>query len=136
MPALPAASLNPPSALEDALAGVERHMDALSAHLLAGDAPALEHSSAALRQALAVLAPHLAGPRGAAALAPAAAQRLQRLGPRLATQRQALARLAAAADRQTASLLPQSAGAGATDSRTLGGRSAAGGMARLYRSAS
>lgn len=58
LPALPSTPLHPPSALEDALACVERQMDALSAHLLAGDAPALEHSSAALRQALAVLAPH------------------------------------------------------------------------------
>lgn len=121
---------------EEAFAAVECQLDAVSAHLLSSNAPALESSSAALRQAMAVFTCCFAGLQ-AHSLAPVAAQRLRGIQQRLAAQRQALARLTATADRQSANLLPHAGQEDATYARAVGRRSTLGGSAaRIYHAAS
>ena len=115
--------------LETALANVEQQVQAVSAALLATDAPEMERCSAALRQAAAELA-EIMGRTDAASLPPALAQRLKVASASVAMQRDNLARVAALTDRQVATVLPQ---AGSGESVTYG--SGAGTVARIYKSA-
>ncbi|RDD91874.1 MULTISPECIES: hypothetical protein [unclassified Acidovorax] len=120
--------------LEDALSAVEKHLDGVSAALLAADPQALELGSAQLRNASAQLSQVMAQIQRQGALPAAMQKRLQAVGAMLAVQRESLARLAAITDRQVAGLLPP-ADAAATYGRAMGGRNA-GSVARIYRSAS
>jgi len=113
--------------LEAALANVEQQVEAVSAALLATDAPVLEQRSTALRQAAAELA-ELMGRTDVGSLPPALAKRLQAVGASVAMQRDNLARVAALTDRQAATVLPPS------DATTYGAR-AGGAAARIYKSA-
>jgi hypothetical protein len=111
--------------LESALVNVEQQVEAVSAALLATDAPVLEKCSAALRQAAAELAHEMAR-TDAASLPSALAQRLQAVNASLAMQRDNLARLAFLTDRQVATVLP------ASDASTYGAR-VGGAAARIYK---
>lgn len=120
--------------LEDALTAVEKHLDGVSAALLAADPQALESGSTQLRNASVQLSQALAQIPRQGALSAALQKRLQAVGAMLAVQRESLARLAAITDRQAAGLLPP-ADAAATYGSAMGGRNA-GSVARIYRSAS
>ncbi len=113
--------------LETALSHVEKHVEAVSAALLATDAPALERCGADLRNAAADLAQVL-GVTDPASLPPTLAQRLQAVSANVAMQRDNLARVAALTDRQVATVLPP------TDSSTYGARPG-NGAARIYKAA-
>lgn len=120
--------------LETALAHVEQEVQAVSAALLATDAPEMERRSAALRQAAAALT-ELMGRTDTATLPPALAQRLKAVSTSIAMQRDNLARVAAITERQVATVVPQ---AGGSESPTYGngtGTSNKGAVARLYKSA-
>lgn len=120
--------------LEDALSAVEKHLDSVSAALLAADPQALELGSTQLRNASAQLSQLMAQVQRQGALSAALQKRLQEVGAMLVVQRESLARLAAITDRQAAGLLPP-ADPAATYGSAMGGRNA-GSVARLYRSAS
>ncbi|MFY3384915.1 hypothetical protein [Paracidovorax sp. MALMAid1276] len=113
--------------LETALSHVEEQVQAVSAALLATDAPALERSGTALRHAASDLAQVLSR-TDPASLPPSLAQRLQAVSSSVAMQRDNLARVAALTDRQVATVLPP------TDASTYGARPG-NGAARIYKAA-
>ncbi|MFN4120674.1 hypothetical protein [Acidovorax sp.] len=113
--------------LESALSHVEQQVEAVSAALLATDAPALERCGTALRNAAADLAQVL-GRTDRTSLPPSVAQRLQAVSDSVAMQRDNLARVAALTDRQVATVLPP------TDTSTYGARPG-NGAARIYKAA-
>lgn len=120
--------------LEDALTAVEKHLDGVSAALLAADPQALESGSTQLRDAAAQLSQVMVQISRQGVVPAALQKRVQAIGALLAVQRESLARLAAITERQTAGLLPP-ADAAATYGSAIGGRNA-GSVARIYRSAS
>jgi hypothetical protein len=120
--------------LEDALSAVEKHLDSVSAALLAADPQALESASTQLRNASSQLSQVKTQVQRQGALPAALKKSIQAVGAKLVVKRESLARLAAITDRQAAGLLPP-ADAAATYGGAMGGRNA-GSVARIYRSAS
>ena len=120
--------------LEDALTALEKHLESVSAALLAADPQALESGSTQLRDASVQFSHAMAQVSRQGVVPAALQQRLQAVGALLAVQRESLARLAAITERQAVGFLPPS-DAAATYGSALGGRNA-GSVARIYRSAS
>ncbi len=121
--------------LEASLLAVEQLIEKVSAALLAADPQTLEKNSIALRDAAAQFTHALDQSAQRGLPVPAQLQkRVDAIRDALANHREGLARLSANADRQVASLLPQT-GSPATYGDGRGAPPGKPGVARIYKSA-
>jgi len=99
---------SPEAAVAQGLAWVEAQLDAVGQALIAGDGPALEAATGALRDASTDFSLRLAGPGARRALAadPELQARVRLAGVALGQHRTQLARRAAVVDRSLAALMP------------------------------
>ncbi|WP_198972591.1 hypothetical protein [Xylophilus sp. ASV27] len=99
---------SPEAAVAQGLARVETQLDAVGQALIAGDGPALQAASGALREASTDFSHCLAAPGAHQALAadPSLKARVRRAGTALGQHRTQLARRAAVVDRSLEALMP------------------------------